>query len=341
MKSLPVHPRPPLMWSEKQVADLQFTPLKQAITGQSKAISSFAEIHLKSIRFGAIDPMFEVSNAFRQAIAVVSERAVEVDGQPPMLVPLVDLVGPPQWSATLEQELAPTCELRMEGDGDMAVMVLYAADNLRPGDVLSRDLGLDADQLMLRRGLAAPGSLDGDRADVTCCLVEGAAAPWQLRAIRAAVETRPGRLQGDFLFAGQVRRCDDVSEAVSATLWHTARVLMCKEEDDLEVYVGEVAERVSAKVGESRGLIGLFGDQRLACIGALLRLLKACRGEFSTTTEEDAKLLSELGDDSVAREAVGYRLQKKRVLEDVMSLLEIEKTAPQKTSGALPFAVMG
>ncbi|CAK0909561.1 unnamed protein product, partial [Prorocentrum cordatum] len=82
------------------------------------------------------------------------------------MVPLVDLVGPPEGPAAdrvLWGHRPPkaTCTLSVQRDGDDTVAVVSAARGLKPGDVLTRDHGLSDDDLLLRHGLAtkdAPGS---------------------------------------------------------------------------------------------------------------------------------------------------------------------------------------
>lgn len=330
LRSMPPRPPAPLLWKEDLVAELQDRATRQAVQEQAAKISAFVDVHLKARPDAAPELPW--------AAAAAWARAVEIEGQR-LLIPLVDLVGPPEGLAA---EAAagggaaplPACEVAAEGGGEDVVYVLYAARDLQPGATLTRDLGLGGDELLFGHGLVA-GGRPGDRVSLTGCILEGTPS-WKVRAISGAMRTRPGRLQGDLEFSGELCRCEELSEAISESFLHVARVLTCATEDELEVYVGNPGQ-VSEVAGDSSGLIGLFGARRTSAVEKLIQLIKACRGEFATTMEEDAKSLESA--EGKRRTAIGFRLEKKRVIEDVLGLLERERAEPRQ--GALPFAVTG
>jgi len=336
---LPSRPAAPITWNTEQVTELQYTPIRQAIKDQAEWLSDFVDSHFKASRLGRSqgDPLAALSWAFASA----SERSVAVVGRGRVLVPVLDLVGPPEGVAQTvgaDDMLAPSCRLAIEGDGDDAILVLYAARRLESGDVLTRDVGCsNAEELLLRCGVAGEEGGPGDCVvDVAGCIGEGTAERWQLRAINRAMRTKPGRL-GDVSFQGQVRRHSELSEALSGTFFHVARVISCESQEELDVVVGDNSEEVSPVSGlQTDGVSGIYGRQRDRCINALERTLKACRGDFATTLAEDKKALPSL--EGIRRTAVAYRLGKKRALDEVLRQVE---DARQKPGGGLPFAVTG
>ncbi|CAK0790707.1 unnamed protein product, partial [Prorocentrum cordatum] len=324
--SLPPRAAPPLAWGDRELAELQYAPARQAVSEEVERLRSFADACLKPESLGGLpgDALTEL----RWAVAAARQRAVPLGGGRSGLVPLVDLVGPPGAG-----DEGPSCRLVPEGP----VQVLYAARSLRPGDVLTRDLGLDGEEYLWQRGLPPPQLAADEPLQVWGLVAEGAAL-WQLKAITAAVPTRPGRLAGDVLVRGEVRRGEHVEEMISESLFHAARALSCRTEEELDVYVGEPQD-VPVVAGDSRGLAGLFGDRRAACVDRLVDLLRGAN-EFPTTLQEDEKQLPDL--QGWKRAAVTFRMEKKRVLQEVVQKLAEAREDPEGGGGgALPFAVTG
>lgn len=327
--SLPPRAAPPLAWGDTELAELQYAPAKQGVSEEVEGLRSFADACLKPESMGGLPG--DALKELRWAVAVARQRAVDLGGGRSGLVPLVDLVGPPE----ADGDEGPSCKLVAEGP----VQVLYAARNLKPGDVLTRDAGLAGEEYLFRRGLP-PRQLAADEPLQVWGLVAEGAALWQLKAITAAVPTRPGRMAGDVHVRGEVRRGELLEEMISESLFHAARVLSCEAEEELEVYVGEPQD-VPVVAGDSRGFAGLFGDRRTACVDRMIGLLKGA-SEFPTTLQEDEKQLPDL--QGWKRAAVTFRMEKKRVLQEVVQKLEEAKEDSEGGGGgggALPFAVTG
>lgn len=320
--SLPPRAAPPLAWGDTELAELQHAPARQAVSEEVEGLRSFADACLTPESLGGLPD--DALKELRWAVAVARQRAVDLGGGRSGLVPLVDLVGPPEEDG----DEGPSCRLVAEGP----VQVLYAARNLKPGEVLTRDPGLTGEEYFFRRGLPPPQLAADEPLQVWGLVVEGAEL-WQLKAITAAVATRPGRMAGDVYVRGEVRRGERLEEMISESLFHAARVLSCETEEELEVYVGEPRD-VPAVAGDSRGFAGLFGDRRAVCVDRMIGLLRGA-GEFPTTLQEDEKQLPQL--QGWKRAAVTFRMEKKRVLQEVVQKLEeAGEDSEEGGDGALP-----
>lgn len=326
LQSLPRRASAPVLWSDEQVNELQYEPLRRVLRHRASAISDFHSKHLSAESCDL--------QKFMSYVATANARSVELEPGRHALVPLVDLVGPPE--TVTDEPSAPSCRVQVEGSGQDTVVLLCAARDLRPGDVLTCDAGVTDDDMVLKHGVAM--ECENSAVNVTVCVEEGLANAWQAKVLTRNLPVRPGRLPGDLVFDGQIRRSSDVSDALGANIVYAARVLACESEEDLEVFVGDVGGNVPL-TGPSMGLVGLYGEYRAACIRTLTRMVRACRGEFPTTVKEDADCLLQISD--YRRHPIAYRLGKKLVLDDTLKMLEEESAKAGEGSGALPFAVTG
>jgi len=265
---------------------------------------------------------------------------VEVQPGRHTLIPVIDVIRPPEaaWNASSDAlPPLPNCELKMEGEGEDSIPVLYATTNIQPGEQLLRAMDLSSKDLLLQHGLATRVKDEDVRVQVDPCAETQSAPFWQVQKLSEVLDVKPGRLQGDITFRGELQSAKSLEQAISGSLFFAARVLSCGSEKDLDEELQGFTD-VSTQAGGSIGLDGLFEERRQRCISTLNRLLLSCRGEFTTTAKEDEKLIGTL--EGNRRTATIYRLEKKRVLEDVLQLLEEEKEEAKETGG-LPFAVTG
>eukprot|EP00929_Paragymnodinium_shiwhaense_P080386 TRINITY_DN41923_c0_g1_i1.p1 TRINITY_DN41923_c0_g1~~TRINITY_DN41923_c0_g1_i1.p1 ORF type:complete len:687 (+),score=155.74 TRINITY_DN41923_c0_g1_i1:80-2062(+) len=343
LKTLPRRAASPMLWTADQIFELQHDGTRRAVQELDDSVKRFYEQFVQPSTLLKYDKDGEKIGLeeFRHAVAKAMQRGVNLPDGRCVLIPLLDLVKSPEEQGVdgiLEGGKCSTanCELKLEGEGSGSIPVLYAARSLAGGEVLTRELGLESPlDLLLRNGLARPPRSD-DSSTITATL-DSSVRKWQLEAIMKGVKTRPGRLQGEYSFAAEVRRGADLSEALSPSLMHVARTTICSSEEELDVYVGgdleDRSEPVSTKAGvPTAGLAGLSGEKLNQCVEVLTRMLKGSRGEMGSSIEDDIKHLP--NQEGVRKVAMFYRIGKKLVLEEVLSLLERSKEAEEEVSSS-------
>lgn len=334
VQSTAIRPQTPMLWSVTQANELQYLPTKRLVKEQLLELRSFHEANLASSPLG---PSKADLLAFAALVSTAAARGIEVEDGRRALLPLVDLVCPPEGAvAAAEAPRPPSCKLELEED----LAVVTAAHDLPSGEVLTRDHGLSHEELLLRHGLAAAGGVKDDVV-LWAAVRRQDAKPWQLRELRRSVATEPGVSEGDLIVRSSVKRGKKLSEAIGRGLIHASRVLVCERESGLH----GVAEWARDERKASKGLAGLGSEQRRGCIANLVHAIEGYQKTFDTTAEQDEQMLQTVhGNWKVA---VAYRLEKKRVLQDVLAVLErakdreVEKRARVREEAHLPAAVTG
>eukprot|EP00933_Yihiella_yeosuensis_P073315 TRINITY_DN81964_c0_g1_i1.p1 TRINITY_DN81964_c0_g1~~TRINITY_DN81964_c0_g1_i1.p1 ORF type:complete len:537 (+),score=110.84 TRINITY_DN81964_c0_g1_i1:201-1613(+) len=336
-RSLEALPAVPTLWSFEQAKELQYAPAQKTIFERLAALQDFHRDHVFAPA-GETPPLGKHIDATSLAIAeaAVGSRAMEIAPGRRALIPLLDLVGPPEgpegWEIQMGKKLSSaSCVLEIEATGGptgSGLAFLSAARDLQRGEVLTRtDSSMNADDLLFRHGLATSfsagsGNSAVQRADdamIYAGISKESVQPWQLAIIREALDPEPGSRPGSWVVSAKVRRAKKLMEAIDPKLIFCARVLGCKSKEDL---VG--AEWVTLSKDEAAGLSnldGLTSMQRRAALGVLKIAVEAAIKSFETTPEKDQEMLRGTSDENL-RSAVAYRLEKKRLLADVLKLLE-------------------
>eukprot|EP00929_Paragymnodinium_shiwhaense_P120387 TRINITY_DN92314_c0_g1_i1.p1 TRINITY_DN92314_c0_g1~~TRINITY_DN92314_c0_g1_i1.p1 ORF type:complete len:689 (-),score=144.12 TRINITY_DN92314_c0_g1_i1:40-2106(-) len=316
LASLDPRPPAPLMWSLDQAAELQYLPVMTSLKAQLRRLSEFYSQQLQgNFKFGS-----EASRVgLVTAVACAAGRATSIPNTDcdHTLLPVIDLVGPPETSteatAVFDERVLPNCTLEFGEEG----ATLRAARDLQPEEVLTRDVALSPDEVLMRYGVPTSGIVE-DEVVIAACIGAGSARNWQLRAIeRLCGPTEPGPMKGDVIVRSCVRRSDTLSGAIGGELFVCARVLSCKKKEEL---YGDEGEWAGAEVAKQRGLSGLRKEVRLKCLGVLTKTVEDCASAFMSSATYDREILKSLRNANRSR-ATAYRLQKKRILEDVLALL--------------------
>jgi len=342
VRTLAPCPRAPLLWSLDKASELQYLPAKRALKEELLRFQRFFDTHFDG---QTVMDMNVEEATLGSWVAAAASRAVEVEPGCHVLMPLMGLVCPPEAlafeSICRGAEVPPaSCVLTVEGTQEQGLCVLCAERNLQPGEVLTRDAGLSADELLLRHGLATSRN-PVDDVVMWAHIGDASMKRWQLHAIERRATTEPGVAKGDVLIRSRVRRGRKLSQAIDADLLHSARVLACKREEDLY----GVGEWAGDPVEHARGFRGVGSELRRACLLWLEVAVLQCLQSFETSIEEDEELLATLR--GHRRTPVAYRLEKKRILKDVLQLLqdakdkEVQRRAQRKASSGLPRAVTG
>jgi len=136
-----------------------------------------------------------------------------------------------------------------------------------------------------------------------------------------------------------------LKEAIDERLLFCTRVLSCEKEEE---FLGGAAWLRDGQGADVQGLTGLTPDLRRRCLSALKDAVGSTREAFQSTKEQDIEFITMLSGHRQA--AAAYRLEKKRILDDVLVLLErisdreVERRAAKKQAQqgtALPAAVTG
>jgi len=356
-RSLMPRPPAPLLWSPGQANELQYIPIKRTLKEQLLEYQSTYDEHLKDkqIMGANVD-----RSRFAALVANAMARGVEVNPGHYVLMPLLDMVGPPEAmkkntkTMTSEEvvyqaiadvtapgvtdEVEPaSCNLQVEG-GEEGLAFLTAARDLNTGDELTRDHSLSSDELLLRHGVAAMPKQDEEMALWTG-IKKSSIQKWQARAIQRVCEMEDGPA-GSVVIKSKVRRGKTFKESIDKSLIYSIRVLAARREKDLYG-----AEEWQQEDFTKKPMDGMDSEQRRSVILLLENAIDGYRKTFDTTVAEDKKELRTVKGN--IRVAVTYRLSKKRVLDELDAILErikdkeVGKRAKRKQESGLPSAVTG
>lgn len=349
LASLAPRPAAPFLWSMQQVIELQYIPVKRAIRDQLQEVRAF---HCQVATAGLCEGSDEDLLSIGCLVASAAAGGIRIQPDAWATMPLIDLVGPPEMAVTDEMVFGhlarePSCLLEVEGDLEDGSVVLFAARDLSPGEVLTRDLGLPADETLLRYGLCPSRGHPGDSCVVWAGVDRDNMEGWRIVEFKRAMkrEVEAGVDANKLFVEARIRPGKTLAEAVDKTLVHAARVLSCKTEDAF--YGGKEWAR-NEKPGESKGLRGLKGlstEYRRNTLTALSDLLKGAVAAFETSIVEDQQIFPRA--QRHHRVAIAYRLGKKRLINEVEGVVsdtqdrEMQNRRSIQVLKGLPAAVTG
>ncbi|CAK9002451.1 unnamed protein product [Durusdinium trenchii] len=339
IKSVAPQPASALFWSPPQAQQLQDAIMKKKLQSRIKAIQDFH----KEVVVPAFDDVpapsdFEVA----QGIVTAASRGIEVRPGRRALLPLLDLVGPPEATVLAGTPAESNCELQIErkgGPGGKDIAILLASRDLKEGEKLCRPMEIPPDDLLLDHGLSTTRP---DDVTIHVGLKKGVVQPWQLSTLRKVMDLAPDNKPGDWVASAKVRRSSTLIKTFDPKLLAAARVLSGKSREDV---LGAEWNLMSNEEMLNSGLEGLSATHRRRALWVLKQAVEGALASYETTLTEDEEVVQQL--EGRERAALAYRIGKKRVLQDAREKLEKAdekiriKRARREKESSLPTAVTG
>ncbi|CAE7817336.1 unnamed protein product, partial [Symbiodinium necroappetens] len=243
-----------------------------------------------------------------RAVAVAASRGIEVKPGLRALIPVLDLIGPPEATTCAGEDTPePSCHIAVEpsgGPGGRAIAIVTAARDLRAGECLSRDVDASADSLLLDWGLASTRRRDDVALHVG--IKKGVAQSWQVSTLRELLDLRPGD-DGGWVASAKVRRSSSLRKALDPKLWVAARILGCSSKAEALGADWDVRSREDML---RAGLDGVSAAHRRRALWVLKQAVQSALDNFETTAPDDEEVIR-LTEDERQRVAASYRMAKR------------------------------
>jgi len=298
----------------EQANELQYVEIKAALKTRIEALQAFHRDHI-SPEAGSAPSVLELG----RAVAVAASRGMEVKPGRRALIPVLDLIGPPEATTCAGEDAPePSCRFAVEpsgGPGGRAIAIVTAARDLRAGECLSRDVDACADSLLLDWGLASTRRRDD--VSIHVGIKKGVAQSWQVSTLRELLDLRPGD-DGGWVASAKVRRSSSLRKALDPKLWVAARILGCSSKAEALGADWDVRSREEML---RAGLDGVSAAHRRRALWVLKQAVQSALDYFETSAPDDEEVIR-LTEDERQRVAAAYRLGKKQILSDVLALLE-------------------
>eukprot|EP00439_Symbiodinium_sp_Y106_P016522 s6421_g2.t1 len=117
LQSIPLRPAAPHLWSLEQANELQYVEIKAALKTRIEALQAFHRDHI-SPEAGSAPSVLELG----RAVAVAASRGMEVKPGRRALIPVLDLIGPPEATTCAGEDAPePSCRFAVEPSGGLEI----------------------------------------------------------------------------------------------------------------------------------------------------------------------------------------------------------------------------